>query len=69
VIAEKRDRAVLDEAGDRIDDEARIRTVADVIAQENETLGTHAPGVMETGLERLAGAVESVKRAISMSRA
>jgi hypothetical protein len=58
VIAEKRDRVFLDEARDRIDDEARIRAVADVVAEKNETLGTQTAGVIETGLERLAVSVD-----------
>ena len=32
--------------------------VADVVAEENETVSTQAPGVMETGLEGLAVAVD-----------
>ena len=57
MVAEERDGAFLDHAGDGVDDIGGIGTVADVVAEEHEASNPHAARVRETGVERLPVAV------------
>src|SRR5689334_19025496 len=54
MVAEQRNRAVLDLAQDRVDREARIGAVAHIVAEENETRDAVAAGVAQARLQRFA---------------
>jgi len=58
MVAEERDGAFFDHAGDGVDDVGGIGAVADVVAEEHEASRPHVARVLETGVERLPVAVD-----------